>query len=101
MVNYRDLLTSVKFKSFLKAIIKNNLPYRYGYVECCVFTDVSEENKEIGTSNPHRSRRTFTKMTCFICNLKRISDNNTFNVGVIRRNEMNCSIRRLIDWSKY
>ena len=63
MVNYRDLLVSVEFKRFLKTAIKNNLLYRYGYVECNVFTDVSGENKDISTSNLRRSRRTSTNFT--------------------------------------
>ena len=66
------------------------------YVECNIVTDVLKQKKDISTNNPRSTSRLFTnfKKMCFICNDKCIEDNNTFNVGVIGRSEMDCAKRR-------
>lgn len=38
---------------------------------------------------------------CFICNDKRISDNNTHSEGGIERLEMDYTKEHLVEWSKY
>ena len=65
------------------------------YVECNIITDVLKQKKDISTNNPRSTSRLFTnfKKMCFICNDKCIEDNNTFNVGVIGRSEMDCAKR--------
>ena len=75
-----------------------NCLYRYGSVECNILTDVSEKNKGISVRLAEHLQ-IFYKMR-FICNDKRINENNTYNEGGTGRCEMNCH-KCFIERSKY
>ena len=70
--------------------------YWCGFDESDIVTEVLKQNEEIFTNSCCRTSMDFRKM-CFICNDKRISDN---ECG-IRRSEIDCAKEHLIEWRKY
>ena len=60
---------------FFRALIENNLLYRYEPVEYDMVTDVSEQNEDISTIASRKSRRKFTNSTkrCALSAIIRVS----------------------------